>query len=68
MSEEFKDDKISFNSLWPKTMVATAAVMNHLGGQETINRSRKDTIVSDAAYLILCTKAGSCTGNFFVVR
>lgn len=26
MSEEFKDDKIAVNALWPRTYVATAAI------------------------------------------
>jgi citronellol/citronellal dehydrogenase len=26
MSEEFKDDKIAVNALWPRTSIATAAV------------------------------------------
>src|SRR3954454_1006179 len=32
MAEEFKGDGVAFNSLWPKTLVATAAVQNLLGG------------------------------------
>ena len=67
MAEEFKSDKIAFNSLWPQTMVATAAVRVHLGGEETIKRSRKDSIVADAAYVILTAPSAECTGNFFVV-
>ena len=32
MAEELRDDKIGCNTLWPRTAVATAAVMNLLGG------------------------------------
>src|SRR5215212_5405095 len=31
-AEEFREDGIAFNSLWPRTMIATAAVQNLLGG------------------------------------
>jgi citronellol/citronellal dehydrogenase len=68
MAEEFRSEKIAFNSLWPKTMIATAAVKVHLGGDETIRRSRNDLIVADAAYVILTSDAAECTGNFFVVK
>lgn len=65
-SEEFAPFGIAVNALWPKTMVATAAVQVHLGGDAVIKKSRKDTIVSDAAYQILTAKSTACTGNFFV--
>ena len=63
---EFKDWDISVNAVWPKTMVATSAVKYHLGGDETIRRSRKDTIVADSVYVLLTSKAGSVTGGFFI--
>ena len=37
-AEEFKSDKIAFNTLWPRTAIATAAVQNLLGGDESIKR------------------------------
>ena len=40
MAEEFRDDGIAFNSLWPRTLVATAAVQNLLGGDEAMKRAR----------------------------
>ncbi len=60
---EFKDAKISVNALWPKTLVATAAVRNLLGGEKAIQRSRKPEIVADAADWILRQK--DLTGNHF---
>ena len=62
---EFKDWNISVNAVWPKTMVATSAIKYHLGGDETIRRSRKDTIVADSIYVLLTAKAGTVTGGFF---
>ena len=40
MAEEFRDDGIAFNALWPRTIIATAAVQNLLGGEEAMARSR----------------------------
>ena len=67
MAGEFKNLNISVNAIWPRTAIATAAVQNILGGDESIKRSRKDTIMADSVYLILTTKPGKYTGNFFIV-
>ncbi len=66
MAEEFRDDGIAFNSLWPRTIVATAAVQNLLGGDEAMAKSRKPEVVSDSAYAILTRPSRECTGNFFL--
>lgn len=67
MSKEYEEDGIAVNALWPRTMVATAAVANLLGGGKSIRHSRKDTIVSDAAYYILTSDSKKTTGNFYIV-
>jgi citronellol/citronellal dehydrogenase len=67
MAAEFKDLNISVNALWPRTAIATAAVKNHLGGEESIRRSRTDAIMSDSAYLILTSKPTEITGQFIIV-
>ena len=66
MSAEFKDDGIAVNSLWPESAIATAAVANLLGGQETLRASRKADIVADAAHWILTQSSRECSGNFFI--
>lgn len=66
MSAEFKEQGVAVNALWPATVIATAAVMNLLGGDSSIRRSRKPEIVSDAAHVILMRNSRECTGNFFV--
>jgi citronellol/citronellal dehydrogenase len=66
MAEEFRDDGIAFNSLWPRTLVATAAVQNLLGGDEAMAKSRKPEVVSDSAYAVLTRPSRECTGNFFL--
>jgi citronellol/citronellal dehydrogenase len=64
-AEEFREDGIAFNSLWPRTMIATAAVMNLLGGEEAMAQSRNPEILADAAHTIL-VRGPECTGNFFI--
>ncbi len=50
---ELRDAGVASNALWPKTLVATAAVQNLLGGDEAMARSRKPEIYSDSAYAII---------------
>lgn len=66
MAEEFREDSIAVNALWPRTSIATAAVKNLLGGKIAVNHSRKPEIVADAAYIILTKPSRECTGNFFI--
>jgi citronellol/citronellal dehydrogenase len=66
MAEEFRADGIAFNSLWPRTIIATAAVQNLLGGDEAMARSRKPEIYADAAYAILNRPSREATGNFYL--
>jgi citronellol/citronellal dehydrogenase len=65
-AEELKDDGIAVNALWPRTVIATAAVRNLLGGDEAMRRSRKPEIMADAAYVILTRPSRSFTGNFCI--
>ncbi len=66
MAEEFKEAGVAVNALWPRTTVATAAVVNLLGGEEVAARSRKPDIVADAAHAVLTRPSRECTGNFFL--
>jgi citronellol/citronellal dehydrogenase len=62
-----KDEpSISANCLWPRTMIATAAVQNLLGGDEAIAKSRMPAIVADAAYEILKRPPGEQTGQALI--
>jgi len=65
-SNELKSSGIAANALWPKTTIATAAIMNLLGGDAIVQASRKPDIMADAAYLILNKNSKECTGNFFI--
>jgi citronellol/citronellal dehydrogenase len=66
LAEELKKYRIAVNALWPKTIIATAAVKNLLGGDFLMQRSRTAEIVADAAYYILQKPSFDCTGNFFI--
>jgi citronellol/citronellal dehydrogenase len=66
MAGEFREHGIAVNALWPKTVIATAAVQNLLGGSEIVKRSRKPEIMADAAYEILKRNSRECTGNYFI--
>ena len=66
MAQEFRRDGIAFNALWPRTAIATAAVKNLLGGEQSIRGSRKPEIMADAAYEVLRRPSRECTGNFFI--
>lgn len=65
MSEEFKNDGIAVNSLWPKTLIATAAISVHIS-KLLYHASRKPMIVADAAYEIITSNSKQVTGNFFI--
>ena len=66
MAGEFRQAGVAFNALWPRTVIATAAVQNLLGGDATIRGSRSPEIMADAAYEIVTRPSRECTGNFFI--
>jgi len=66
MSEEFKNQGVAVNALWPRTAIATAAVKNILGGEDTVNISRFPSIMADAAHVILTKNSKEFTGNFCI--
>jgi citronellol/citronellal dehydrogenase len=65
MAEEFKKEGIAVNSLWPRTLIATAAISVNLS-RLLYHASRKPIIVADAAYEIITSDSRSVTGNFFI--
>jgi citronellol/citronellal dehydrogenase len=66
MAGEFRDKGVAVNALWPKTVIATAAVQNLLGGDAVIAQSRKPDIMGDAAHAILTKPSRSFTGQFCI--
>ena len=66
MAEELKSEGIAVNALWPRTVIATSAVQNLLGGDETMRGSRTPEIMADAAHAILTRPSREFTGNFCI--
>jgi citronellol/citronellal dehydrogenase len=70
MAAEFAEDGIAVNALWPKTVIATAALMAILKDPQVIESTTKHcrlpSIVADAAYEILLKDSRECTGHFFI--
>jgi citronellol/citronellal dehydrogenase len=64
MAGEFRDDGIGVNALWPRTVIATAALQAIPGVKPELGR--KPDIMADAAHVILTRNARECTGNFFI--
>jgi citronellol/citronellal dehydrogenase len=65
MAEEFREDGIAVNALWPRTAIATAAIANVLG-RDLIAMSRTPDIMADAAHLILTQPSGELTAQFLI--
>lgn len=66
MAEEFRDQGVAFNCLWPRFGIATAAIEFAVGDAEQLRKCRKPEIMADAAYAILRRRSRECTGNFFI--
>ncbi len=66
MAEEFKGEGVAVNALWPRTVIATAALAIIPGAREQLDRTRKPEIMADAAHAILVRDARTTTGRFFL--
>jgi len=64
MAEEFREAGIAVNALWPRTIIATAALQMIPGVDPA--RGRKPEIMADAAHWILTQPSRACSGNFFI--
>lgn len=64
MSAEFAG-RVAVNALWPRTVIATAALAM-LGGAVKPDYCRKPDIVADAAHAVLTRDAKTCSGHFFI--
>jgi citronellol/citronellal dehydrogenase len=60
---ELEPDGIASNTLWPRTIIATAAVQNLLGGDAAMARSRTPEIMADAAHAIIARPPMEQTGQ-----
>ncbi len=64
MAEQFKQDGIAVNSLWPKTTIATQTIKDHFLSKVHAS-SRWPSIMGDAAYELAIRDSRQCTGCFF---
>ena len=64
MAEEWRKAGIAVNALWPRTIIATAALQMIPGIDP--GRGRKPGIMADAAHWILSQPSRECSGNFFI--
>jgi citronellol/citronellal dehydrogenase len=60
---ELQTDGVASNTLWPRTAIQTAAVMNLLGGEAAMAKSRTPEIMGDAAHAILARAPMEQTGQ-----
>ena len=63
LAEEFRGDGIAVNALWPKSVIATAALAM-LGGAVQPQNCRTPEIVADAAHALLTRPSRHTTGRF----
>jgi citronellol/citronellal dehydrogenase len=66
MAEEFRDRGVAFNALWPRTVIATAALAMIPGMSARGDGCRTPDILADAAHVILTSDAGQATGHFYI--
>ena len=64
MAAELRAQGIAVNALWPRTVIATAALA--MVGEIDFTHCRRSEIVADAAHWILTRPSRDCTGRFFV--
>ena len=66
VAEHYRDQGIAANCLWPRTTIATAAVMNIVGGEAVMAVSRKPEIMADAAHCVLTQPATTYTAQTLI--
>jgi citronellol/citronellal dehydrogenase len=66
LAGELRVKGIAVNALWPRTVIATAAVKNLLGGDTMMRQSRKPEILADAAYAVFSKPSRELTGRFLI--
>lgn len=64
LAAQLAEDGIGVNALWPRTIIATAALNVALPGGAQFGRTPE--IMADAAHLILTRKSSATNGNFFI--
>ena len=65
MAEEFRNDGIAVNALWPRTAIDTEAI-RLIAGQGARAKTRSPRIMADAAHWIVTQPSRKVTGRFFL--
>ena len=65
MAQEFRQQGVAVNALWPRTTIDTEAI-RLIAGQQARQRARSPRIMADAAYWILTQPSRKVTGRFFL--
>jgi citronellol/citronellal dehydrogenase len=66
LAEELKQFGIAVNSLWPKTIIATAAIEFAVGSKDMFNVCRTPEIMADAAFEIIKSEKCTLSGQLLV--
>ena len=66
LAEEFKRYGIAVNSLWPQTVISTAAVEFEGGGKATMSKGRIPAIMADAAFEVITSQNQEMTGRHLI--
>src|SRR5580658_4453976 len=66
LAGELRPKGIAVNALWPRTIIATAAIKNLLGGEARMRQARKPEIMADAAYAVFTSPSRELTGRFLI--
>ena len=66
MADEFRSKGIAVNALWPRSVIATAAIAMIPGAAAQTDRMRRPEVMADAAHAILSRDARTTTGRFFI--
>ena len=66
LAGELRTKGVAVNALWPRTIIATAAIKNLLGGQTRLRQARTPEIMADAAYTVFSSPSRKLTGRFLI--
>lgn len=64
LAAELEEAGVEVNSLWPVTLIATAAIANLPGGEQMLQGARSPQIMADAAYALVSGSAQLGSGGF----
>lgn len=66
VAEQYREEGVAANCLWPRTTIATAAIQNIVGGDAAMAVSRRPEIMADAAYEVFVKPAKEYTGQTLI--